>query len=47
MTLRRAFTIAGAETVLASHWKVNDAAMSALMTEFMRRWRSGTPRGLA
>ena len=47
MSLRRAFTIAGAETVLASHWKVNDAATSALMTEFMRRWRSGTPRGQA
>ena len=47
MSLRRAFTIAGAETVLASHWKVNDAATSALMTEFMRRWRAGTPRGQA
>ena len=47
MSLRRAFTIAGAETVLASHWKVSDAATSRLMTEFMRRWRAGTPRGQA
>ena len=47
MSLRRAFTIAGAETVLASHWKVNDAATSTLMTEFMRRWQAGTPRGQA
>jgi len=41
MSLRRAFRIAGAETVLASHWKVNDKATSRLMTEFIRRWRSG------
>ena len=44
MSLRRAFRIAGAETVLASHWKVNDEATSRLMTEFMRRWRAGEPR---
>ena len=44
MSLRRAFTIAGAESVLASHWKVSDQATSRLMTEFMRRWRAGTPR---
>ena len=47
MSLRRAFTIAGAETVLASHWKVNDEATSLLMTEFMRRWQAGEPRGVA
>ncbi len=47
MSLRRAFTIAGAETVLASHWKVNDEATSLLMTEFMRRWQAGEPRGQA
>ena len=47
MSLRRAFTIAGAETVLASHWKVNDEATSLLMTEFMRRWQAGEPRGTA
>ncbi len=47
MSLRRAFRIAGAETVLASHWKVSDKATSRLMTEFMRRWRSGEPRAKA
>jgi hypothetical protein len=44
MSLRRAFRIAGAETVLASHWKVSDEATSRLMTEFMGRWRAGDPR---
>ncbi len=44
MSLRRAFRIAGAETVLASHWKVSDKATSQSMTEFMRRWRAGEPR---
>ena len=38
MSLRRAFRIAGAETVLASHWKVSDQATRQLMSEFMRRW---------
>ena len=47
MSLRRAFRIAGAETVLASHWKVSDKATSNLMTEFIRRWRSGEPRAQA
>jgi CHAT domain-containing protein len=47
MSLRRAFRIAGAETVLASHWKVSDQATSQLMTEFMRRWRGGEPRAKA
>src|SRR5205823_5896754 len=47
MSLRRAFRIAGAETVLASHWPVSDKATSQLMTEFMRRWRSGEPRAKA
>ena len=47
MSLRRAFRIAGAETVLASHWSVSDQATSRLMTEFMRRWRAGEPRGHA
>ena len=44
MSLRRAFRIAGAQTVLASHWNVNDKATSQLMTEFIRRWRSSEPR---
>lgn len=47
MSLRRAFRIAGAQTVLASHWKVNDRATARLMTEFMRRWQGGEPRGQA
>jgi len=47
MSLRRAFRIAGAESVLASHWKVSDKATSQLMTEFMRRWRAGEPRAKA
>ena len=47
MSLRRAFRIAGAETVLASHWKVSDQATRRLMSEFMRRWRAGEPRAKA
>ena len=47
MSLQRAFRIAGAQTVLASHWKVSDKATSQLMTEFIRRWRSGEPRAKA
>ena len=47
MSLLRAFRIAGAETVLASHWKVNDKATNALMTEFIRRWRVGEERAHA
>ena len=47
ISLRRAFRIAGAESVLASHWPVSDKATSRLMTEFMQRWRSGEPRAQA
>ena len=47
MSLRRAFRIAGAQTVLASHWKVSGKATSQLMTEFIWRWRSGEPRAKA
>jgi CHAT domain-containing protein len=47
MSLRRAFRIAGVETVIASHWPVSDLAARLLMTEFMRRWRSGEPRAQA
>jgi CHAT domain-containing protein len=47
MSLRRAFRIAGAQTVLASHWKVSDPATCQLMKEFMGRWRSGEPRAKA
>ena len=41
------FCIAGAQTVLASHWPVNDKAPSQLMTEFIRRLCSGEPRAKA
>ena len=47
MSLGLAFRIAGAETVLASHWKVSDKATSLLMTEFIRRWRAGESRANA
>ncbi len=47
MSLCLAFRIAGAETVLASHWKVSDKATSLLMTEFMHRWRAGGSRANA
>ncbi len=47
MSLRRAFRIAGAESVLASHWPVSDQATSRLMTGFMQRWRAGKPRAQA
>src|ERR1035437_3768164 len=47
MSLRRAFLIAGVQNVLTSHWNVNDEATSRLMTEFIRRWRSGEPRAKA
>ena len=47
VSLRRAFRIAGAQTALASHWIVSDKATNQLMTEFIRRWRSGEPRAKA
>src|SRR5438874_2476156 len=47
MSLRRVFPIAGAETVLARHWRVKEKAISQPMTEFIRRWHSGEPRAQA
>ena len=44
MSLRRTFRIAGAQTVLAGHWKGSDKATNQLMSEFIRRWRSGETR---
>jgi CHAT domain-containing protein len=44
MSLRRAFFIAGAQTVLASHWNISDKATEQLITEFISRWQSGESR---
>ena len=45
--LRRAFEQAGAQTVLASLWKVPDAETEALMRHFFRRWLEGEPKAEA
>jgi CHAT domain-containing protein len=39
--LRRAFQLAGAQTVVASLWKVPDAETETLMTAFLSRWLKG------
>jgi CHAT domain-containing protein len=39
--LRRAFQLAGAQTVVASLWKVPDAETEQLMTNFLARWLKG------
>jgi CHAT domain-containing protein len=41
--LRRAFQLAGAQTVLASLWKVPDAETEQLMTDTLSRWLKGAP----
>ena len=47
VSLLRAFCIAGAQTVLASHWKVSDKVTSRLMMKFVRQWQAGEPRAQA
>jgi CHAT domain-containing protein len=45
--LRRAFQQAGAQTVLASLWKVPDTETEQLMTAFLRRWLGGADKSEA
>lgn len=42
--LRRAFLVAGVETLVSSLWKVDDAATSELMVDFYKQILRGTPR---
>ncbi|CAG0935322.1 hypothetical protein TFLX_04155 [Thermoflexales bacterium] len=45
--LVRGFLYAGAASMLASLWMVDDEAMARLMTEFYRAWQSGVPKARA
>ncbi|MFC1824553.1 CHAT domain-containing protein, partial [Thermodesulfobacteriota bacterium] len=44
MGLRRAFQQAGAETILASLWKVPDKETEWLMSRFFKMWLEGIPK---
>ncbi len=46
-SLASAFNIAGASTVIASHWEVDDAATAELFSAFYRHLRAGVGRGEA
>jgi len=47
-SLRASFELAGAKTVIATLWNVNDKATSELMADFYRRlWVAGEPTGAA
>jgi CHAT domain-containing protein len=45
--LRRAFTLAGAQTQLMSLWKVDDEETKNLMIEYYQRLQNGEGRGEA
>ncbi|HSD85460.1 MAG TPA: CHAT domain-containing tetratricopeptide repeat protein, partial [Anaerolineae bacterium] len=45
--LVRGFLYAGAASMLASLWMVDDEAMARLMIEFYRAWQSGVPKARA
>lgn len=43
----RAFLIAGAKSLLVSHWAVASDATTALVTDIVRRWRAGSSQAAA
>jgi len=48
MSLRRAFEVAGAKTVVSSLWKVDDRATATLMAQFYKNyWELGMGKGEA
>ncbi|NQU49144.1 MAG: CHAT domain-containing protein, partial [Planctomycetes bacterium] len=48
MSLRRAFEVAGARTVVSSLWKVDDQSTANLMSYFYQNlWQKGLPKGEA
>jgi len=47
ISLARAFTFAGARSILSSLWSVNDKSTSTLMTLFYQNLQSGLPKDVA